>query len=121
MSGLVSPGMAHLLDVTERFGFAVPSCRVCGRVHYPPQSWCPYCLSPEIDLLPDTGHAIVLSTIAVHRTLDVEWESHLPAHVVCVLTDSGIKLFAMADFDIPVGTPVILEFGAGLLQARAIE
>lgn len=118
MSAPVSPEMARLLDAIGQSGFAVPHCRVCDRVHYPPQSWCPYCLSPGIEFRPDSARARVLSTVTLHRSLDVEWESRLPAHVACVVTDSGLKMFALADFDIPADTPVTLELRAGLLHIR---
>lgn len=120
MSTPSSPEMARLLDAIERFGFAVPYCRVCDRLHYPPQSWCPHCLAPGIDFRPDTGRAIVLSTIAVHRTLDARWESRLPAHVACVITDSGLKVFAMADVDVATDTPVTLLLRDGLLHLRVV-
>lgn len=121
MSIPVSPEMARLLDAMGQCGFAVPHCRVCDRVHYPPQSWCPYCLSPGIESRPEKGNARVLSTVTLHRSVDLEWESRLPCHVACVVTDSGLKVFALADFDVPVGKPVNLELRAGLLHIRVVE
>lgn len=117
----VSAQMARLLEVIGPLGFAVPHCPACDRVHYPPQSWCPYCLSPGIEFRRDSGRALVLSTVTLHRSLDVEWQSRLPSHVACVVTDSGLKVFALAELDLPADTPVTLELRSGLLHVRVAE
>jgi uncharacterized OB-fold protein len=121
MSVPASPQMTRLLDAIGQFGFAVPHCNVCDRVHYPPQSWCPYCLSTRIEFRPDSARARVLSTVTLHRSVEAEWESRLPCHVACVVTDSGLKVFALADLDLPADTAVILELHSGLLRIRVVE
>lgn len=106
MSSYVSAEMARLYDTAERHGFALPECTACGHCFYPPQSWCPQCLAPDIHNLVDGGYARVLSTICIHRTLDAAWAAWVPVYVACISTDSNVSLFALADSDLPSGTPV---------------
>ncbi len=116
MSIPVSAAMAGLREAAGSQGFALPKCTACGHRFYPPQSWCPRCLAPSIQFPKESGHATVLSTIRVHRSLDASWATRTPVYVSCVNTDLGVSVFALADVVLPKGTPVALG-----LSARAGE
>lgn len=117
MSTPASSEMARLIEAAEQHGFALPRCNACGHRFYPPQSWCPECLAPEIEYVADRGHATVLSMIRIHRSLENEWRGRLPVYVACVRTDSGVSLFAIAEGNLPTGTPVTVRPRDNLFHA----
>ncbi|MGJ7530730.1 Zn-ribbon domain-containing OB-fold protein [Variovorax sp. GB1P17] len=113
--------MAILLRVAQSTGLALSCCRDCGHRFYPPQSFCPTCLAPEVEHLPENGEATVLSTTCIHRTLDPALENVLPLHVACVKTSVAQSLFAMVHAPMPRGTKVRLYVREGLFHAEALS
>ena len=118
MSELISEQMKRFYQAAGEWGFAAPCCHHCQAVHYPPQRWCPRCLSTDVGFKADDGHATVLSSIAVHRSFDPAWEARLPAYVSCAVTDSGFKVFAMAGAASPRGGRVRLQAVDGFVWVR---
>lgn len=116
-----SDAMKALLQAAGADGFALAACRACGHRFYPPQSFCPACLGPEVEARADPGHATVLSTTRLHRTLDPALADRLPLHVACVRTEAGPSLFAMADALLAPGTPVRLRVRSELIHAEPEE
>ncbi|MGJ7504034.1 MULTISPECIES: Zn-ribbon domain-containing OB-fold protein [unclassified Variovorax] len=113
-----SNAMKALIDAAQATGFAVPRCGACGHRFYPPQSFCPHCLAPEIEYVPDSGDAIVLSTTRLHRTFDPAWTAALPVHIASVKTAAQLSLFVTVDRMLPVGTQVRIHLRHGLFHAE---
>jgi uncharacterized OB-fold protein len=51
----------------ERGELALPACRSCGHVWFPPSPGCPQCLSRDIEFRKTTGRAKLWSWIVIHR------------------------------------------------------
>jgi len=111
-----SPSMQALLTVAQAEGFALFACRDCGCSFYPPQSFCPACLSPHVDAQPDSGEATVLSTTRIHRSLDPALAPTMPLYVCSVKSAAGPSLFALADRPWPAATAVRLRVRDGLIH-----
>lgn len=112
-----SDAMTALLRAAEARGFAISHCRECAHRFYPPQSYCPVCLSPDIDAVADDGAATVLSTTRIHRSLDPSLADRLPLHVACVSVGAELSLFALADRLLAPGSQVRLQLRDGLFYA----
>ncbi len=121
MTTAISSDMLLLKESAERHGFALPQCRSCAHRFYPPQSWCPQCLAPDVDYPSDPGRGTVLSMTCIHRSLDPTWTDRLPALVACVRTDSGVSLFAMAERALPTGSPVVVRWRDCLFHAYTAD
>ena len=48
----------------------VPTCRKCGKRHWYPRLYCPFCLSEEIYLIRASGRATVYSFSVVRRAAE---------------------------------------------------
>ena len=60
---------------TERFWaelgegrFCVPQCQACGRAHWYPRAFCPFCFSEEIAVKPSFGEATIYSFSAMNTS-----------------------------------------------------
>lgn len=115
-----SEAMKALQQAARASGFAISRCRDCAHHFYPPQSYCPVCLSPEVDAVADDGTATVLSTSRIHRSLDPALADRLPLHVACVSVATGLSLFAMAEEMLAPGSRVRLQWRDGLLHAVSV-
>jgi uncharacterized OB-fold protein len=51
----------------ERGELALPACRACGHVWFPPSGSCPQCLSQDVEFRTTTGRAKLWSWIVIHR------------------------------------------------------
>jgi uncharacterized OB-fold protein len=115
-----SDAMQALMRASEATGFAMFECRECAHRFYPPQSFCPACLAPDVEPLPDSGEATVLSTIRIHRSLDPGLAAQLPMFVACVKTGGGPSIFTMADRMWNAGARVRIRLRDGLFHAEPL-
>ncbi|MGJ7498095.1 Zn-ribbon domain-containing OB-fold protein [Variovorax sp. RT4R15] len=118
MVSITSNAMKALIDAAQITGFALPRCRACGHRFYPPQSFCPRCLASEIEYVPDSGDAVVLSTTRLHRTFDAAWTGALPVHIASVNAAGQLALFVIVDRMLPAGTQVRIQLRHGLFHAE---
>ena len=63
----VTPANQHFWDHARRGVLALPHCRACGNVWFPPSPRCPNCLSEDIEFLATSGRARLWSWIVIHR------------------------------------------------------
>jgi len=112
-----SESMRDLMEASQATGFAMFHCCSCGHRFYPPQSFCPACLAPDVEARSSNGDATVLSTTLIHRSLDRSVPGHRPTHVACVETAEGPSIFAMADLAFAVGSRVRIRLRDGLFHA----
>lgn len=115
----LSEAMRTLMLASQATGFAVFKCRTCAHRFYPPQSFCPVCLVPEVGPEPDSGEAMVLSTTRIHRSLNPALSGSLPLYVACVKTATGQSLFVMADRLLPAGARIRIRLRDGLFHAES--
>ena len=54
-------------DYARRGVLALPTCRACGHVWFPPSSSCPQCLSKNVEFRETSGRAKLWSWIVIHR------------------------------------------------------
>ncbi len=54
-------------DHARRGILALPACRACGHVWFPPSSGCPRCLSQNIEFRETSGLARLWSWVVIHR------------------------------------------------------
>lgn len=54
-------------DHARRGILALPACRACGHVWFPPSSGCPRCLSQNIEFRETSGRAKLWSWVVIHR------------------------------------------------------
>lgn len=116
-----SEAMQRLISNARDHGFAVPVCGSCGHNFYPPQTWCPRCLSADIGSAVDDGRAVVISCCRVFRSLVQTLENVPPVYIATVKAESGISLFAMTDMELPSGTPVTITLRGDLFHVQSIS
>lgn len=63
----VTPENRGFWDAAERGRLALPTCRSCGHVWFPPASHCPSCLSRDIAFREASGRGTLWSWIVMHR------------------------------------------------------
>lgn len=115
-----SSSMLALMTAAQSTGFAMPRCRACAHRFYPPQSFCPACLVPDVEATPSSGDATVLSTTLVRRSLDPAAAGQPPLHVARVVTVEGPSLFVMADRAFEAGSRVRIRLHNGLFHASEV-
>ncbi|MFI5399624.1 MAG: Zn-ribbon domain-containing OB-fold protein [SAR324 cluster bacterium] len=54
-------------DHARRGILALPTCRACGHVWFPPSSSCPRCLSQDVEFRATSGRARLWSWVVIHR------------------------------------------------------
>ncbi|HUK40760.1 MAG TPA: OB-fold domain-containing protein, partial [Candidatus Acidoferrales bacterium] len=81
---------------------------------YPPQSHCPYCLSPEHEWVTLSGKGKIYSPIAYHRAWHPSWADRVPYNVSLVDLDEGGRLVSNVvgcpPEDVKCGMPVEVVF-----------
>jgi uncharacterized OB-fold protein len=69
--------------------FALPVCRDCGTVHYPPQEACRACLSGQLEWRPQDGTGELLSDTVLHHSNEPYFRARLPLRLGSVRLDAG--------------------------------
>lgn len=89
---LFRPFFAALAADELRF----PCCEQCGRFHWYPKVWCPYCQSPGLTWKRVQGDGTLFSWTTVHRAFSHEFEADVPYTLGLVeFSDApGVRLLA---------------------------
>ncbi len=72
-------------------------CKKCGRIYYPPQADCPYCLTSDMDYLevPTRGE---VETFVASYLIPQGFESYKAPYVIGIVkTDIGVKLMGFIE------------------------
>lgn len=102
---------AHILTQAAAEGrFALPACRACGVVHYPPRDACPACLSSDLELkdVSPLGRVIAATTTRVSN--DSYFRERVPWRVGTVRLDAGPSVIAHLHGDVAEGDRVRLSW-----------
>lgn len=78
----ITPENRGFWDAAERGVLALPACRSCGHVWYPPSSHCPSCLSRDVEFRETSGRGAVWSWIVMRRQYFAEFR---PPYVVAFI------------------------------------
>lgn len=88
-------------------------CTACGRPHYYPRDFCPFCWSDRTEWRRATGHGTVFATTVVHQHGLEPFRSRAPYNVSIVELDEGPRLLApvhgIAPDAVRIGTAVELD------------
>jgi len=63
----ITPANRGFWDHARRGILALPACRACGHVWFPPSPGCPRCLSQDVEFRATSGRAKLWSWIVMHR------------------------------------------------------
>ena len=74
--------------------FRIQHCRGCGRVRFPPSSFCPDCHGVQFDWQPATGQATVWSYTVVHRAPTPDRAADVPYTLVVGQLSEGPLVLA---------------------------
>ncbi len=70
----------------------LPTCRQCGRPHWPPGPVCPFCFSEDLAWVQASGRGVVSSYVIVHKAWLPAFEADLPYNAAQVELDEGVRL-----------------------------
>ena len=76
-------------DAAKEHRFVLPKCTGCGHVFFPPYSYCPRCLSSDLEWIDGAGKAKVWGYIEMVQPYLKSFEGDLPYNVVLVELDEG--------------------------------
>jgi uncharacterized protein len=101
-------------ESAKRRVLALPRCRPCGHIHFPPGPVCPACRSTELEWPELSGKATVESWVVFHQNYFKGFAGETPYNVALVRLDEGpqlvTNLVGIANDDIRVGLPVEVMF-----------
>ena len=88
--------------------FLVPFCAACGKAHWYPRTYCPFCSSGETKWEESPGEGVIYTYSVMHRNTPV------PYAIGYVTLDEGVSLltnFVECDFDsLSIGQRVKLKW-----------
>lgn len=89
----ITPDNGHFWDAANRGVLALPTCRICLHIWYPPSALCPSCLSREVEFRETSGRGKVWSWIVMHRQYFREFPP--PYVVLFVKLEEGPMMMSM--------------------------
>ena len=91
MSKIASPSVtsetAQFWAKANEGQFTVPQCKACGKFHWYPRAYCPFCDSNKVDLMPAKGTGKIYSYSVARRGKD----SYVIAYVTL---DEGVTMMS---------------------------
>ena len=72
----------------------VPSCGDCGRFHFYPRRFCPYCDCEDIEWREASGAGIVYSFAIVEKPIEKAFSSLVPYVIAIVELEEGIRMLS---------------------------
>lgn len=106
-SPFVSPENRAWAEAAERGVLLLKHCRACGRNHYYPRPFCPFCFSEDVEDLAATGEGRIY-TFTVNRT---QPELRINAYVTLADGPTIMTEIVGADPDaVKIGNEVTLAF-----------
>ena len=64
-----TPETAHFWEGARAGHLKLQRCRSCKQAYFPPRSFCPRCVSRDIEIFDATGRAVLLSYVISHRAV----------------------------------------------------
>lgn len=72
----------------------LPQCRGCGRFHFYPRPFCPFCDGIDLEWRAAGGNGTIYSFAVVRQPLEKPFVAHLPYVIVIVELDEGVRLLS---------------------------
>jgi uncharacterized OB-fold protein len=85
----ISPANRPFFDAARNGELRLPRCRACSHVFYPPEVFCPRCLSTELDWLALSGKGTVWSFIVMYQRYFPAFADEIPYNVAFVRLDDA--------------------------------
>ena len=101
----VNPESAPFWQALQAGSFQIGHCSACGRTHWYPRSFCPFCFAPEAGLVPASGRGTIYS----YSVTRLSPRQHVVAYVT--LAEGPTMLTNLVDCPVEklaVGLPVRL-------------
>jgi len=77
-------------------------CDACGRNHFYPRDYCPFCWSAATRWIEASGRGRLYSYSIVHQNPLPPFKDRCPYAIVIVALDEGPRMMANWDFDVPL-------------------
>jgi len=87
-----SPEAAPFWEGCRNHKLVLPKCGACGRVHFYPRSFCPYCDAREIEWIEATGKGEIYSYAIVRQPIEAAFAKLVPYCIGIVELDEGVRL-----------------------------
>jgi uncharacterized OB-fold protein len=72
----------------------IPKCQQCGALFFPPQGFCPHCLSDKIGYQKASGKGQVYSMSIVHQNRMPGFKDEVPYIIAYITLDEGVQMFS---------------------------
>jgi uncharacterized OB-fold protein len=103
-------------DACREGRFLVKHCRACGKDHFYPRPFCPFCWSDQVEWKEASGRGTLYTYSIVHVNDLPPFNERVPYVAAVVELDEGPKVMTNiedAPFDaLQCGAPVVLDFKA---------
>ena len=102
-----NPAFAFFWEATKREILLLPQCHDCGKTHWYPRLFCPFCFSSNLDWRESSGDATVYAATALSKSSD-PW---IVAYVE--LSEGPLMLTNIVDCsmdDLAIGSRLKLKF-----------
>ena len=84
-----NPETQHFWDGLRAGELRLQRCHTCGHAYFPPQPFCPDCLSRDVDVFASTGRGSLHSYVISHRAVP---GFDVPYAIAVVELDEGPRL-----------------------------
>ena len=102
-----NPDLAFFWEATKKVSMLLPHCADCGKTHWHPRLFCPFCFSNKLEWKESAGKA----TLYAATTLSKASEPYIVAYVE--LAEGPLMLTNIIDCsldDLQIGDPLTLTF-----------
>jgi uncharacterized OB-fold protein len=102
-----NPDLAFFWEATKKESMLLPRCADCGKTHWHPRLFCPFCFSNKLEWKESAGKA----TLYAATTLSKASEPYIVAYVE--LAEGPLMLTNIVDCsldDLQIGAPLTLTF-----------
>lgn len=102
-----NPDLAFFWEATKKESMLLPHCADCGKTHWHPRLFCPFCFSNKLEWKESVGKA----TLYAATTLSKASEPYIVAYVE--LAEGPLMLTNIVDCsldDLQIGAPLTLTF-----------
>ena len=72
----------------------IQRCNACQKYFFPPEVYCPHCLSEDVAWTPVSGKGTVYSWVNFHRAYTPAYEGEIPYNVSLIDLDEGVRLYS---------------------------
>src|SRR5207302_9064427 len=104
----------HFWDGAREGRLLIKRCRACGRAHYYPRPFCPYCWSEEVEWEEASGRGTLYTYSVVHQNDLPPFNERVPYVAAVVELEEGPRVMTNIEGvpheELRVGMPVVVDF-----------